>query len=83
MSCPIQVNSSKIELTVDTSCYCVLDLLCVKWDNDKERKKRVYRQGERQNEKEDRSWYIFKLESFLSFGMHFKYFVSAEKYLPC
>ena len=30
MLCPIKVNSNTIELTVHTSCYCVLDLLCVK-----------------------------------------------------
>ena len=29
MLCPIKVNSNTIELTVHTSCYCVLDLLCV------------------------------------------------------
>ena len=29
MSCPIKVNGNTIELTVHTSCYCVLDLLCV------------------------------------------------------
>ena len=29
MSCPIKVNSTTIEPTVHTSCYCVLDLLCV------------------------------------------------------
>ena len=29
MSCPIKVNNNTIELTVRTSCYCVLDLLCV------------------------------------------------------
>ena len=29
MSCPIKVNSNSIELTVHTSCYWVLDLLCV------------------------------------------------------
>ena len=30
MSCPIQVNSNTIELTVHDSCYCALDLkLCV------------------------------------------------------
>ena len=29
MSCLIKVNSNTIELTVHTSCYCVLDLLCV------------------------------------------------------
>ena len=29
MSCPIKVNSYTIELTVHTSCYCVLDLLCI------------------------------------------------------
>ena len=29
MSCPIKSNSNTIELTVHTSCYCVLDLLCV------------------------------------------------------
>ena len=29
MSCPIKVNSNTIELTVDTSCCYVLDLLCV------------------------------------------------------
>ena len=28
--CTIKVNSNTIELTVHTSCYCVLDLLCVK-----------------------------------------------------
>ena len=27
--CPIKVNRNTIELTVHTSCYCVLDLLCV------------------------------------------------------
>ena len=31
MSCPIKVNSNTIELTVLTSCYCILDLLCVKY----------------------------------------------------
>ena len=30
MSCSIQVKSNTIELTVHTSCYWVLDLLCVK-----------------------------------------------------
>ena len=30
MSCPFKVNSSTIELTVHTSSYCILDLLCVK-----------------------------------------------------
>ena len=29
MSCSIKVNSNTIELAVHTSCYCVLDLLCV------------------------------------------------------
>ena len=29
MLCPIKVNSCTIELTVDTYCHCVLDLLCV------------------------------------------------------
>ena len=29
MLCPIKVNSETIELTVHTSCYSVLDLLCV------------------------------------------------------
>ena len=29
MLCPIKVNINKIELKVHTSCYCVLDLLCV------------------------------------------------------
>ena len=29
MLCPIKVNRNAIELAVDTSCYCVLDLLCV------------------------------------------------------
>ena len=29
MSCPIKVNSNTTELTVCTSCYCVLDLLSV------------------------------------------------------
>ena len=29
MSCPIKINSNTIELTVHTSCYSVLDLLCV------------------------------------------------------
>ena len=32
MSCPIKVNSITIELTVHTSCYCVLDFLCVYGD---------------------------------------------------
>ena len=32
MLCTIKVNSNTIELTVHTSCYCVLDLLCVKCD---------------------------------------------------
>ena len=27
--CPFKVNSITIELTVHTSCYCILDLLCV------------------------------------------------------
>ena len=31
MLCPIKVTSNPIELTVHTSSYCVLDLLCVKW----------------------------------------------------
>ena len=30
MLCPVKNNSNKIELTVHTSCYWVLDLLCVK-----------------------------------------------------
>ena len=29
MLCPIKVNSTTIELTLHTSCYCVLDLLRV------------------------------------------------------
>ena len=29
MYCPIKVDRNTIELTVYTSCYCVLDLLCV------------------------------------------------------
>ena len=29
MLCPIKVNSNPIELSVHTSCYCVLDLVCV------------------------------------------------------
>ena len=29
MSRPIKVDNKTIELTVHTSCYCVLDLLCV------------------------------------------------------
>ena len=29
MLCPIKVNSNPIELSVHTSCYCVLDLLSV------------------------------------------------------
>ena len=33
MSCPIKVHSNTIELTVHSSCYCVLDLLCVKVNN--------------------------------------------------
>ena len=32
MLCPIKVNSNTIELTVHTSFYCILDLLCVTWD---------------------------------------------------
>ena len=30
MSCLIKVNSNTIELTDHPSCYCILDLLCVK-----------------------------------------------------
>ena len=30
MLCPIKVNSNTIDLIMHTSCYCVLDLLCVK-----------------------------------------------------
>ena len=30
MLCPIKVNSNTIEITVHPSCYCILDLLCVK-----------------------------------------------------
>ena len=30
MVCPIKVKSNTIELTVHTSCYFILDLLCVK-----------------------------------------------------
>ena len=33
MLCPMKVNSNTIELTVHTSCYCVLDLLCVNCSN--------------------------------------------------
>ena len=29
MLCPMKVNSNTIELTAHTSCYCILDLLCV------------------------------------------------------
>ena len=29
MWCPIKVNSKTMELTAHTSCYCLLDLLCV------------------------------------------------------
>ena len=29
MLCPMKVNSNTIELTVHTSCYCILDLHCV------------------------------------------------------
>ena len=29
MSCPIKVNNNTIELTLQTSCYCIVDLLCV------------------------------------------------------
>ena len=31
MSCPIKVNDNTIKLTARTSCYCVLDLLCVNY----------------------------------------------------
>ena len=31
MLCPINVNTNAIELIMHTSCYCVLDLLCVTW----------------------------------------------------
>ena len=30
LSCPIKNNGNTIELAVHTSCYCILDLLCVK-----------------------------------------------------
>ena len=33
MSCPIKVNTNTIELIVQTSCYCVLYLLCVTWSS--------------------------------------------------
>ena len=33
MSCSMEVNSNTIELTVHTSCYWVLDLLCVIFKN--------------------------------------------------
>ena len=33
MSCSIKVNSNAIELTVHSSCYCVLDLLYVTEDS--------------------------------------------------
>ena len=33
MSSPIKVNTNTIELIVQTSCYCVLDLLCVTWSS--------------------------------------------------
>ena len=29
---PFRVNSNTIELTLHTSCYCVLDLLCVNFN---------------------------------------------------
>ena len=32
MSCPIKSNSDTIELTMHTTCYCVLDLLCVSFN---------------------------------------------------
>ena len=41
MSCPIKGNSNTIELTVHTSCYCVLDLLCVILNNNIIRKLRM------------------------------------------
>ena len=31
MSSPIKVDSNTFELTVHTSCYCALDLLCYKY----------------------------------------------------
>ena len=33
MSCPIIFNSNTMELTMHTSCYWVLDLLCASTDN--------------------------------------------------
>ena len=29
MSCPMKVNNNTIEITAHTSCYCILDLLCI------------------------------------------------------
>ena len=29
MLCPIIINSITIEFTMHTSCYCIIDLLCV------------------------------------------------------
>ena len=29
VSCPIKFNCKTIELIMHTSCYCILDLLCV------------------------------------------------------
>ena len=33
-SCPIKVKSNTIEITVHTSCYCILDSLCVIMQNE-------------------------------------------------
>ena len=66
MLCPIKVNSNTIELTVHTSCYWVLGLLCVKqksihrktikWtdsqtDNRKQKKDRTNMNGQTDREK--------------------------------
>ena len=39
MSCPIKVNSNTVELTVHTSCYCILDLLYVNLSSYKVKRK--------------------------------------------
>ena len=47
MLCPIKVSSNTIKLTVHTSCYCVVDLLCVKREREREKERERERERER------------------------------------
>ena len=49
MSCPFKVNNNTIEITVHTTCYCILDLLCV---TEKDNKKKQERERETERKRE-------------------------------